>query len=68
MHLQLTVTYGGGSGGGGIVHFEAETLNTADNNEITIEVGAGDEDSTGIKGSDGKVYGNYLSLIGGSTP
>jgi hypothetical protein len=62
VHLLLTASYGGGSGGGGIVLFEAETLNTADNNEITIEVNAGDvenEDRAGIEGSDGKVYGIY---------
>jgi hypothetical protein len=61
VHLLLTATYGGGSGGGGIVWFEAETIYTADNNEITIEVNAGDvenEDSVlaGIEGSDGKVF------------
>ena len=56
MHLQITATYGGGSGGGGIVLFEADTLDTFDDNEVTIEVDKGDENSTG---SDGKVYGIY---------
>ena len=63
MHLLLTA-YGGGSGGGGIVHFVAETLYTADNNEVTIEVNAGGVagERKGQKGRDGKVYGNYLPL------
>jgi hypothetical protein len=61
VHLLLTA-YGSGSGGGGIVLFQAETLYTADNNEITIEVNAGVRVAgprEGQKGSDGKVYGIY---------
>jgi len=60
----LTLSHGGGGGAGGIVSFEAETLYTADNNEVTIEVNAGDivPGRGGQKGSDGKVYGNYLPL------
>ena len=66
MHLQISgAVYGGGSGSGGIVSLETETIITDDNNEVTIEVDAGlagDEDSNstaGFKGSDGKVYGIY---------
>ena len=54
----------GGGGGGGIVLFEAETLYTADNNEVSIEVDGGDVavlcPEKGIEeGSNGKVYGIY---------
>ena len=61
-YFELRGGYGGGSGGGGIVSLEAETLYTADSNEVTIEVDKGDESPTGLKGSDGKIYGNYLPL------